>query len=44
MSPAGEELELRAAPGFVEEALLAELPGLRLDWVTVTGARRSSPP
>lgn len=44
MSPAGEELELRPAPGFVQEALLAELPGLRLDWVTVTGARRSSPP
>ena len=31
-------------PGFVDEQLRAELPGLRLDWVTVAGARRASPP
>jgi DNA/RNA-binding domain of Phe-tRNA-synthetase-like protein len=39
-----EELELRAAPGFVEAELSEELPGLRLDWVTVNmPPRRSSP-
>ena len=30
-----EELDLRAAPGFVDEELSAELPGLRLDWMTM---------
>lgn len=44
MSRARDELELRAAPGFIDEQLRAELPGLRLDWVTVAGTRRSSPP
>jgi DNA/RNA-binding domain of Phe-tRNA-synthetase-like protein len=39
-----EELDLRAAPGFVDEELGAELPGLRLDWMTVPGGPRSSPP
>jgi DNA/RNA-binding domain of Phe-tRNA-synthetase-like protein len=33
-----EELELRAAPGFIAPEIRAEFPGLRLDWVTV-GAR-----
>lgn len=44
MSRAGDELELRAAPGFIDEQLRAELPGLRLDWVTVAQTKRSSPP
>ena len=44
MNRIGDELELRAAAGFVDEQLRAELPGLRLDWVTVPGARRASPP
>ena len=44
MSRAGDELELRAAPGFIDEQLRAELPGLRLDWVSVAGTKRSSPP
>jgi DNA/RNA-binding domain of Phe-tRNA-synthetase-like protein len=30
-----EEVELRAAPGFVEPAIRDEFPGLRLDWLTV---------
>ncbi len=38
-----EELDLRPAPGFVEEALSAELPGLRLDWMTMPRGPRSSP-
>ncbi len=39
-----DEVELQAASGFVEAELSAELPGLRLDWVTVRRpARRSSP-
>ncbi len=44
MSRAGDELELRAAPGFIDEQLRAELPGLRLDWVSVASTKRSSPP
>lgn len=36
-------LELGAAPGFVEPALLSEFPGLRLDWLTVPGGMRDSP-
>jgi DNA/RNA-binding domain of Phe-tRNA-synthetase-like protein len=40
----GEELELRAASGFVEAELSAELPGLRLDWVTSGKPRRASSP
>ena len=39
-----DELDLRAAPGFVEPALRAEFPALRLDWVTVAGRSRESPP
>lgn len=37
-----EELDLRAASGFVEEELSAELPGLRLDWMTMARGPRSS--
>jgi DNA/RNA-binding domain of Phe-tRNA-synthetase-like protein len=39
-----EELELSAAPGFVEPAVRAEFPGLRLVWLTVTARLRSTPP
>jgi DNA/RNA-binding domain of Phe-tRNA-synthetase-like protein len=39
-----EELDLRAAPGFVDEDLSAELPGLRLDWMTMPRGPRASPP
>jgi DNA/RNA-binding domain of Phe-tRNA-synthetase-like protein len=35
---------LRPAAGFVASDVAAEFPGLRLDWVTVTAAPRSSPP
>lgn len=35
---------LSPAAGFVEPAVAAELPGLRLDWVTVPGQTRRSPP
>jgi len=39
-----EEVDLYAAPGWVEPSLQAEFPLLGLDWVTVkTGRRRSSP-
>jgi DNA/RNA-binding domain of Phe-tRNA-synthetase-like protein len=38
-----EELDLRAAPGFVDDVLSAELPGLRLDWMTMPRGPRSSP-
>jgi DNA/RNA-binding domain of Phe-tRNA-synthetase-like protein len=38
-----EELDLRAAPGFVDEELSAELPGLRLDWMTMPRGPRTSP-
>lgn len=38
-----DELELVAAEGFIEPALQAEFPGLRLDWVGVPGRRRESP-
>jgi DNA/RNA-binding domain of Phe-tRNA-synthetase-like protein len=44
MSGAGEELGLHAARGFVEEHLREELPGLRLDWIVVSGSKRASPP
>jgi DNA/RNA-binding domain of Phe-tRNA-synthetase-like protein len=37
------ELQLSAAPGFVEPRLRAEFPGLALAWMTVQGRRRSSP-
>ncbi len=39
-----EDLELRAAGGFVDPLVAAELPGLRLDWVIVEGRVRASPP
>jgi DNA/RNA-binding domain of Phe-tRNA-synthetase-like protein len=38
-----EELDLRAAAGFVDEELSAEFPGLRLDWMTIPRGPRSSP-
>lgn len=38
-----EELDLRAAPGFVEQELAAELPGLRLGWMTMPRGPRRSP-
>jgi DNA/RNA-binding domain of Phe-tRNA-synthetase-like protein len=38
------EVELGALPGFVEPALRAEFPGLRLDWLTVEASVRASPP
>jgi DNA/RNA-binding domain of Phe-tRNA-synthetase-like protein len=37
------DLGLRAARGFVEAALEAEFPGLRLDWVTVEVRASRSP-
>jgi DNA/RNA-binding domain of Phe-tRNA-synthetase-like protein len=37
------ELELVAAPGFVEARLRAEFPGLALAWLTVEARRRASP-
>jgi DNA/RNA-binding domain of Phe-tRNA-synthetase-like protein len=39
-----QEPELRAAPGFVDAQVEAELPGLRLDWVSVDTPRRASSP
>jgi len=39
-----EEVELSAAPGFVEPQLGAEFPGLRLDWLSVHTRLRNSPP
>jgi DNA/RNA-binding domain of Phe-tRNA-synthetase-like protein len=39
-----EEIELSAAAGFIDPALREEFPGLRLDWLTVPGALRPSPP
>jgi DNA/RNA-binding domain of Phe-tRNA-synthetase-like protein len=39
-----EEVELRAAPGFVDPELRAEFPGLRLDWLSVHTRLRNSPP
>jgi DNA/RNA-binding domain of Phe-tRNA-synthetase-like protein len=37
------ELELTAAPGFVDPDVHAEFPGLRLSWTTVDARLRSSP-
>ena len=37
------ELELAAAPGFVEPRLRAEFPGLALSWLTLEARRRPSP-
>jgi DNA/RNA-binding domain of Phe-tRNA-synthetase-like protein len=39
-----DALVLSPAPGFVEPQVADEFPGLRLDWLTVAGRRRSSPP
>lgn len=39
-----EEVDLLAAPGWVEPQLQAEFPFLGLDWVTVPMRRRDSPP
>ena len=38
-----DEVELRAAAGFVAPELRAEFPGLRLDWVTATMRHGDSP-
>ncbi len=38
-----DEAFLSPAPGFVAPDVLAELPGLRLDWVTATASLRPSP-
>jgi DNA/RNA-binding domain of Phe-tRNA-synthetase-like protein len=38
-----DELDLRAAPGFVEPELHAEFPGLRLDWLTANTRPGDSP-
>jgi len=43
-APVTDELELRAAPGFVEQDVRAEFPGLRLDWMTLEARIRPSPP
>ena len=37
-----DELELVAAPGFVEPRLKAEFPGLQLSWLSVEPSRRAS--
>jgi DNA/RNA-binding domain of Phe-tRNA-synthetase-like protein len=39
-----EEIELSAAAGFVDPALQAEFPGLRLSWLTREGRQSASPP
>ncbi len=39
-----DELDLAPAPGFVEAQVRDEFPGLRLDWMTVEGRLRESPP
>jgi DNA/RNA-binding domain of Phe-tRNA-synthetase-like protein len=39
----GDELELTAAPGFVEPRVREEFPGLSLAWLTVAPQRRASP-
>jgi len=36
--------EVGVTPGFIEPAVVAELPGLRLDWVTLGAGRRASTP
>jgi DNA/RNA-binding domain of Phe-tRNA-synthetase-like protein len=38
-----DELDLAPAEGFVSDDVRAELPGLRLDWVSVAARRRDSP-
>ncbi len=40
-----EEIRARARPpGFIEAELKHEFPGLRLDWISVQGGLRDSPP
>ena len=39
----GEELELVAAPGFIEPRLRTEFPGLSLAWLRMQARRRASP-
>ena len=39
-----EDLELGAASGFIDPAVQAEFPGLRLLWATVEGRLTHSPP
>jgi DNA/RNA-binding domain of Phe-tRNA-synthetase-like protein len=39
-----EESDLSPAEGFIAEPVRDELPGLRLDWVSVPARRRESPP
>lgn len=38
-----EEVELRAAPGFIAPELRDEFPALRLDWVTVAATKAPTP-
>jgi DNA/RNA-binding domain of Phe-tRNA-synthetase-like protein len=38
-----EELDLSTASGHIEPAVLAESPGLRLDWVSVVGGEQPTP-
>jgi DNA/RNA-binding domain of Phe-tRNA-synthetase-like protein len=38
-----DEADLTPAAGWIAPEVSAEFPGLRLDWVTVAGARRPSP-
>jgi DNA/RNA-binding domain of Phe-tRNA-synthetase-like protein len=38
-----DELELTAAPGFLDPSVKDELPGLRLAWITVQARPRPSP-
>jgi DNA/RNA-binding domain of Phe-tRNA-synthetase-like protein len=39
-----EEFDLSPAAGFVADPVAEELPGLRLDWVSVPAHQRPSPP
>jgi DNA/RNA-binding domain of Phe-tRNA-synthetase-like protein len=39
-----ENVELNAAPGFIEPELEREFPGLRLDWLSTRARRCASPP
>jgi DNA/RNA-binding domain of Phe-tRNA-synthetase-like protein len=39
-----DELPLSPAPGFIEDIVGEEFPGLRLHWITVTARQRGSPP
>ena len=41
---APENVELNAAPGFIEPELEREFPGLRLDWVSARARQSASPP